>query len=185
MTEETSGTGDIVTCSHTMPTSLAEGVKPTGRFYMEHWRGDRLLHAEHFDNLWTDVGKKLVLDNMLSAAGTAPTAIHMGLKLTGTAVAADTMASHASWTEATVIAARLVPAFTASSGSGTVTRPTSANVSFSITGGATIFGAFIVLNGSATVSNTTGTLFSAGDFSGSRVVVNGDTLTVGYSATLT
>jgi hypothetical protein len=168
-----------------MPNALAEGVKPAGRFYMEHWRDGELLHTEHFDNLWTDVGKKFVLDTMLATAGTAPTAMHIGLKLTGTAVAADTMASHASWTEATVIAARGTLTFSASSGTGSVSRATSANTSFAITGGATIFGAFIVLNGTSTVSNTTGTLFSAGDFSGSRVVINGDTLTVGYTATLT
>ena len=49
------------------------------------------------ENLVTTVGKNLTLDTILgnSAAG----AVVMGLKGTGTAVAADTQASHASWLE--------------------------------------------------------------------------------------
>lgn len=55
---------------------------------------------------------------------------------------------------------------------------TSSPASFSITGGGTIYGGFI-----ATVaSGTAGTLYCASDFtSGSKLVSNGDTLTVTYT----
>ena len=54
--------------------------------------------------------------------------------------------------------------------------------SFTFTSGGQVDGAFININGSATVDNTTGTLFSAGDFGGgSKTVANTETLTVTYS----
>jgi hypothetical protein len=49
----------------------------------------------------------------------------------------------------------------------------------------TVAGCFINIGGSATKDNTTGTLFSAGDFSSSKAVVSGDTIAVTYTATLT
>jgi hypothetical protein len=53
-----------------------------------------------------------------------------------------------------------------------------------MTGSGTIAGCFINLSGSATIDNTTGVLFSAGDFTaGSKTVTSGDTLSVSYSAT--
>jgi hypothetical protein len=55
-------------------------------------------------------------------------------------------------------------------------------VSFAITGSGTVAGCFININGSATKDNTTGTLFSAGDFSGgNRTVSASDTLNVTYA----
>jgi len=137
-------------------------------------------------NLVTTVGKNLTLDTILgnSAAG----AVVMGLKGTGTADVADTQSSHASWLE---VGGTNAPAYTgnrptpsfssASSGSKT----TSSAVSFSMTSTGTVAGCFINIGGSATKDNTTGTLFSAGDFSSSKAVVNGDTIAVTYTATLT
>jgi len=59
-------------------------------------------------------------------------------------------------------------------------------VSFAITGTGTVHGCFINMNGSATKDDTTGVLYSAGDFSGgSKAVSNGDTLNVTYTATIT
>lgn len=138
----------------------------------EKWR-------DVIDNLVTTVGKNLLLDTILgnSAAGT----IAMGLKSAGTAVIADTMASHASWTEVTNIAARLAPSFSAASAGS---KTTSATVNFVLTSGSgvTIAGVFVVIAGSTTVSNTTGTLFSAGDFSGgNKTASSGDTVQVTYS----
>ena len=137
-------------------------------------------------NLVTTVGKNLTLDTILgnSAAG----AVVMGLKGTGTAVAADTQSSHASWLEVGLANApaysgnRPTPSFSsAAAGSKT----TSSAVSFSMTSTGTVAGCFINIGGSATKDSTTGTLFSAGDFSSSKAVVNGDTIAVSYTATLT
>lgn len=144
-----------------------------------------LKWAEEIYNLVTTIGKNLTMDTVLgnSAAG----AVVMGLKGTGTAVVGDTQASHAGWlevggTNAPVYTGnRPTPTFGAAS-SGTKT--TSSAVSFAITSSGTVAGCFINIGGSATKDSTTGTLFSAGDFTaGSRAVISGDTLNVTYSAT--
>ena len=138
------------------------------------------------ENLVTTVGQNLTLDTILgnSAAG----AVVMGLKGTGTAIAADTQASHASWLEVGGTNApaysgnRPTPSFSAASAGS---KTTSSAVSFSITSTGTVAGCFINIGGSATKDSTTGTLFSAGDFSSSKAVVNGDTIAVSYTLTLT
>ena len=146
----------------------------------------QLKWTDVIENLVTTVGKNFTLDTTLG--NTAGGAVVMGLKGTGTAVVADTQASHASWNEVggtnapTYSGNRPTPSFSsASAGSKT----TSSAVSFSMTGTGTVAGCFINIGGSATKDSTTGTLFSAGDFSSSKSVVNGDTIAVTYTATLT
>ena len=142
--------------------------------------------SDDIENLVTTVGKNLTLDTILgnSAAG----AVVMGLKGVGTANVADTQASHASWLEVGLANAptysgnRPTPSFSAASAGS---KTTSSAVSFSITSTGTVAGCFINIGGSATIDSTTGTLFSAGDFSSSKAVVNGDTIAVTYTATLT
>ncbi len=139
-------------------------------------------------NIVTTVGKNDILDKYL--AGSAYTASpRMLLKGTGTAVIADTQASHASWLEQglanapTYTGNRPTPAFSAASGG---VKSTSSAVAFAITSTGTVFGVGINNGGSATKDDTTGILVSAGDFTGgSRAVINGDTLSVTYSLTLT
>jgi hypothetical protein len=76
-------------------------------------------------------------------------------------------------------------AWSAASGSGAGSRTKNSSGAFTfafITTGGTVDGAFLNINGSSTIDNTTGTLFSAGTFTGgSKVVANTDTLTVTYS----
>ena len=137
-------------------------------------------------NLVTTVGKNATLDTILG--NTAAGAVVMGLKGVGTAVVADTQASHASWLEVGLANApaysgnRPTPSFSAASASS---KTTSSAVSFSMTSTGTVAGCFINIGGSATKDSTTGVLFSAGDFSSSKAVVNGDTIAVTYTATLT
>jgi len=141
---------------------------------------------DDIENLVTTVGKNFTLDTTLG--NTAGGAVVMGLKGTGTAVVADTQASHASWNEVGLANAptysgnRPTPSFSAASAGS---KTTSSAVSFSMTSTGTVAGCFINIGGSATKDNTTGTLFSAGDFSSSKSVVNGDTIAVTYTATLT
>jgi hypothetical protein len=142
--------------------------------------------TEPIINLVTTVGKNFTLDTTLG--NTAGGAVVMGLKGTGTAVVADTQASHASWLEVglanapTYTGNRPTPSFSAASAGS---KATSSAVSFSMTSTGTVAGCFINIGGSSTKDNTTGTLFSAGDFSSSKSVVNGDTIAVTYTATLT
>ena len=142
--------------------------------------------SDEIENLVTTVGKNFTLDTKLG--NTAGGAVVMGLKGTGTAVVADTQAAHASWLEVGLANAptysgnRPTPSFSAASAGS---KTTSSAVSFSMTSTGTVAGCFINIGGSATKDNTTGTLFSAGDFSSSKSVVSGDTIAVTYTATLT
>ena len=141
--------------------------------------------SDDIHNLVTTVGKNLTMDTVLgnSAAG----AVVMGLKGTGTAAVGDTQASHATWDEVggtnapTYSGNRQTPTFGAATGGA---KATSTPVIFSMTGSGTVVGCFINIGGSATKDDTTGTLFSAGDFTaGSKTVTNGDTLSITYTAT--
>lgn len=142
--------------------------------------------TDEINNIVTTVGRNFTLDTAFG--NTAGGAVVMGLKGTGTAVAADTQASHASWLEVGLANAptysgnRPTPSFSSASAGS---KATSSAVSFSMTSTGTVAGCFINIGGSATKDNTTGTLFSAGDFSSSKAVVNGDTIAVSYTATLT
>jgi hypothetical protein len=138
-------------------------------------------------NLVTTVGKNDILDKYLKGSAYTQT-FRMGLKGTGTAVVGDTQSSHASWLEQGLANA---PTYTGnrkdvvmgSASAGVSTSPTQA---FAITSSGTVFGCFTNNGGSATKDDTTGILFSAGDFSGgSRAVVNLDTLNVVYTLTAT
>lgn len=137
---------------------------------------------EPIKNVVTTLGKNFFLDAGL--AGSAYTAAwYLGLiSLTGyvsVPVAADTMASHASWTEAVNYsqATRPAPAFAAASAGS---KATSAAVVFSINAAGPIKGSFLTTI--STKSGTTGTLLSAGLFTGGdQVVNNGDTLNATYT----
>ena len=143
--------------------------------------------AEAFDNLVTTAGKNDMLDKYL--AGSTYTAAWYVLLIgstsytTGAAVT-DTMASHGGWAEDVEYSqsARVTTAWSAAAAGS---KALSAACVFSINGdGTTIKGCF--LNSVATKSGTTGTLFSAGLFTGGdKVLANGDTLNVSYTATLT
>lgn len=165
---------------------VADGVIPHGYFTVElRDAAGNLKWRDEIHNLVTTAGKNLLLDKILgnSAAG----AVVMGLKGTGAAVAADTQASHASWSEVGLANApaysgnRPTPAFSAASAGS---KATSSAVSFTFTSGGTVAGCFINIGGSATKDDTTATLFSAGDFSGgSKTVANTDVLNVTYTLT--
>ena len=122
--------------------------------------------ADDAPNLVTTVGKNLALDTVLAGSAYTVTGPYMFLigavSYTGVPLAADTMSSHTSWTEG-----------------GGGNAPT-------YSGSRTAKGVGIVLGSgaSATKDNTSGTLYSAGLFSGGdQAVVNTNTLTITYSAT--
>ena len=144
-----------------------------------------LKWSDDIHNLVTTVGKNKTMDTILG--NTAGGAIVMGLKGVGTAAVGDTQASHAGWDEVggtnapTYSGSRQTPTFSAASAGA---KATSAAVVFTMTGSGTIAGCFINIGGSDTKDDTTGTLFSAGDFTaGNKIVTSGDTLSVTYTAT--
>lgn len=189
MDQEKAQAMDAAGATVTRGGGAVEGVETHGVFEVVCLGADgRVKWRDMVENLWTTVGKNSVLDKFLGL-GAAHTAIHMGLKGTGSAAAGDTMSSHAGWSEVggsnapTYSGNRQVPSF---SGASSGSKATSSAVAFSITGSGTVAGCFIVMSGSATKDDTTGTLFSAGDFSGgSKTVSNGDTVNVSYTGSLT
>ena len=147
----------------------------------------REVWEDEIVNVVTTVGKNLTLDTVLAGSAYTASAV-MGLKGAGTAVAGDTMASHGAWVEVGLANApaysgnRPVPAFSAASAG---VKQTSTAAAFTFTSGGTVAGCFIVLAGSATKDTTSGTLLSAGDFSGgNKVVASTDVLNVTYSLAL-
>ena len=135
-----------------------------------------LKWQEDNKNLITTVGLNHILDTQFHAS-TQVTAWYIGLKGAGTPVAGDTMASHSSWSEITDYSGNRNAWTEGAASSGSMTN--SSSVDFSVTGTATIAGAF--LNTAAT--GTAGTLYGVVDFSSSRAVISGDTLQVTVTVT--
>jgi hypothetical protein len=108
----------------------------------------------------------------------------MGLKGAGAQVAGDTQASHAGWLEvglanAPVYSGNRKDVTMGAAAAGVSVSPGQV---FTFTGAGTVAGAFTNNGGSATIDNTTGVLFSAGDFTGgAQPVIATNTLTVTYT----
>ena len=146
---------------------------------------------------WEDEAPNLVVNEGLQDmnakyfTGTTYTAAwYLGLYgsgATNSPAAGNTMASHGTWTEVTDYSQATRPACTF--GTPTTANPSVATNSaspatFSINATTVVGGAF--LNSNNTKGGTTGTLYSAADFSapGDRSVVSGDTLSVTYTLSL-
>jgi len=168
----------------------SDGIKGGGMFTVQCFDKDGVLKWEATkNNLVVNVGLKDMNDKYFS--GSAYTAAwYIGLYGAGASnnpAAGDTMSSHAGWVEVTAYSQATRPA--ATFGAATTADPSvisnSASVAvFTINGTTTVGGAFLTSN--STKGGTTGTLFSASDFTspGDRSVVSGDTLNILYSFSL-
>jgi len=167
-----------------------EKVSAGGVFTVQCFDKDGSLKwtaEEH--NLVVNVGLKDMNEKYFT--GSAYTATwFLGLYGAGASnnpAAGDTMPSHAGWVEVLAYSQTTRPA--CAFGASTTADPSvisnaSSVAVFSINGTSTVGGAFLT---SSNVKNgTTGTLFSAGDFTapGDRAVVSGDTLNVTYQFSL-
>jgi len=199
MIKETNGFGDsaIVTLNTSAISKEELGIH--GRYHALCWdENGNLKWEEEFPNLVNAIGKQLMLDTLLRGSAYTVVGPYLGLiNSGGTFAAADTMTSHAGWTEFTnytvsAVAQRGTAVFTASTSSGTtpsnITTSSAAAITYTITGaGGTVGGCFLVTGTGAvaTLSSTAGTLYSAGNFATAKAVTAGDTVAVTYSTTAT
>jgi hypothetical protein len=184
--------GDTVEATVIRNSGMADILGFEGVYTAECYdAAGKLKWSEVIENLTTNVGRQSLLNSYF--ANTGGGAVVMGL-MTNNAVPAsipaytDTQASHTGWFEAgaanapTYSGTRKTPAFSAATNANPSVLVTSAAVVFTMTGSGTVTGAFINIGGSATIDNTTGTLFSAGNFTaGSKTVTSGDTINVTYT----
>ena len=202
MSIEKSNFGDTSVASVTRGAGSDETLGIEGYYTVRCYGADGNLKWEDIaPNLVTAVGKQDLFNFYFGATsngGTASGANYLGL-LGGTTTytAADTMSSKA-WTEVGGTNApaytgnRQAPTWSTATSSGTtpsnVTTKTAPALTFAMTSSGTVAGCFINSGSgaSATKDTTTGTLYSAGSFTGgSKTVANGDSLAVTYSTTAT
>lgn len=181
-------TRDIVTAGLITNPKSAETLGAGGVYTVECVGADgKVKWTDTFHNLVMNVGVQDM--NTQYFKGSAYTASPFLGLVTGPAsgttyAAADTLASHAGWTENTAYTGsrKAVTFGTATTANPSVITNSASPSTFSMTGSATIAGAFLC----TVASGTSGILFSAGDFSaGDKVVANGDTLNVTYTFSLT
>jgi len=144
-----------------------------------------------FENTVVTVGKNLALDTILAGSSYTVVGPYMGLiNGTDTISATDTMSSHSGWQECgnanapTYSGTRQTAVFSSASAGS---KALSSALVFTFTGSGTVAGAFLVYGASASASidNTSGTLLSAGLFSGgSKTVASSDTISVSWSLSM-
>lgn len=147
------------------------------------------------ENHVATVGTNLMLDTLMAGSAYTVTGPYMGLisgnSTFSTTAIGDTMASHAGWDEAgsayepTYSGTRKTCVWNSASG-GAISLSTA--LSFTFTGAGDVEGCFIVLGtgASSAIDNTSGTLFSAGAFTGGqKTVASTDVLNVSYTVTIT
>jgi hypothetical protein len=162
-------------------------------------RGGGVFHVQCFDkdgNLkWEEKAHNLVVNEGLQnmndeyfTGSTYTAAWYLGLVdgpgAGNTYAAADTLASHSGWTENTDYSGdrKSVTFGTPTTADPSVIDNSGSPAQFSMTGTATIGGAFLA----SVDTGTSGILFSVSNFQspGDRAVVNGDTLNVTYEFSL-
>lgn len=186
MSNEKASSTDAVSAGLIAAPRSVDNALALGKFTMECFDKDGNLK-------WSDTNHNLVvnvgLQYMAGVALTSTTQIttwYVGLYGAGasnTPAATDTLASHAGWTEVTPYSGnRPSITFVAATNANPSVVTNSTAVAFSINATQTVGGAFLC----SAASGTSGTLFSAADFSspGDRSVVSGDTLNVTYTLSL-
>jgi hypothetical protein len=200
MTKEFSNFGDHAQVTMQSNVTGSETVGIEGHYHVVCRDADgNIKWEDSFPNLVNAIGKQLMLDTLLSGSSYTTVGPYLGL-ISGaspTFAASDTMTSHGGWTEFTAYtvggsAVRGTASFGSATSSGTtpsnVTTKSASAITYTITGGGgTVGGCFLVTGSgaSSTLSNTGGTLYSAGAFATAKVTTAGDTVSVTYSTTAT
>jgi hypothetical protein len=200
MHKELGKVGDSAVVTLQAGAAKDESLGMAGVYHVECRDSEgNLKWTEEFPNLVNAIGKELMLDTLLKGSSYSVTGPYLGLidGAGSTFAASDTMVSHSGWTEfanytvgGSAVRGTAVFASATSTGStpSNVTTSAAAAITYTITGaGGTVGGCFLVLGSGAsdTISNTGGTLYSAGNFTTAKVTTAGDTVSVTYSTTAT
>jgi hypothetical protein len=188
MSTEISKAQDVVTAASIMRPAGADSARAGGVYTVTCVGADgKEKWSDTFHNLVVNQGLQDM--NTKYFSGSSYTAAwYLGL-VTGpgsgtTFAAADTLASHAGWTENTAYTGnrKAVTFGTATTADPSVISNSASPSAFTMNADAqTIAGAFLC----NVATGTSGVLFSAGDFTGGdKVVDSGDTLNVTYSFSL-
>ena len=168
-----------------------EGLKATGKFLIECYDKDgKLKWMDESKNLVVNVGLQYMAGTALDGSTTRITTWYLGLygaAASNNPAAGDTMSSHAGWTEVTDYTEANRPTATfvaATTANPSVVTNSASKAQFTMNNTVTVGGAFLTSNN--TKGGTSGTLFSAKDFSspGDRSVVSGDVVLVTYTFSL-
>lgn len=174
-----------------MNSQSNEGLKATGKFLIECYDKDgKLKWTDESKNLVVNVGLQYMAGTSLDGSTARITSWYLGLygaASSNNPAAGDTMSSHAGWTEVTDYTEATRPAATfaaATNANPSVVTNSSNKAQFTMNATVTVGGAFLTSNN--TKGGTSGTLFSAKDFSapGDRNVVSGDVVLVTYTFSL-
>ena len=174
-----------------MNSQFNEGLKATGKFLIECYDKDgKLKWTDESKNLVVNVGLQYMAGTALDGSTARITSWYLGLygaASSNNPAAGDTMSSHAGWTEVTDYTEATRPAATfvaATTANPSVVTNSASKAQFTMNATVTVGGAFLTSNN--TKGGTSGTLFSAKDFSapGDRNVVSGDVVLVTYTFSL-
>jgi hypothetical protein len=189
MFNEKAHSADSTNAGLVAKTGFGESAKGGGVFHVQCFDKDGTLKWEDsMHNLVVDVGLQDMNTKYFSGS-TYTAAFFLGLVAgpdsSTTYAAADTLASHAGWTEFTNYSGtrKTVTFGTATTAAPSVIDNSGSPAQFNITSaGGTVAGAFLC----DVDSGTSGLLFSEANFQspGDRVVVSGDTLNVTYTFSL-
>lgn len=201
MHKESGSCGDHAVATLQANVAIPEGMGVEGHYHVVcHDKDGNLKWEEKFPNLVVAAGKQLMLDTLLKGSSYTVVGPYLGLtKVSLTPAATDTMTTLVTTNAAEFInytvggsAVRGTAVFASATSSGStpsnVTTSTAASITYTITGaGGTVYGCFLVTGSgaSSTQSNTSGTLYSEGNFTTAKVTTAGDTVSVTYSTTAT
>lgn len=181
-----SAVGNKIRAYGKVPT-INDLLQLKGTYLTEHFRGGRKIAEYLAPNTIVNVGKNYILDVMFNG-GTqiANNKWFMGMISSASysaIAAADTISSHAGWTEFTAYSESTRQAWgSGAAASQSITNGTAVVVNINSSG--TVKGIFIVgsASGADTKGGTTGTLWSAALYTGGDVaVINGDQLRSTYT----
>jgi hypothetical protein len=199
MHKEKQGFGDSAIATLNTNAISAEDMGVHGHYHIVcHDKDGNLKWEEKFPNLVVAVGKQLMLDTLLKGSSYSVVGPFLGLTNASlTPAATDTMSTLVptyEFTNYTVggSAVRGTAVFASATSTGStpsnITTSTASAITYTITGaGGTVYGCFLVTGtgASSTQGNTSGTLYSEGNFATAKVTTAGDTVSVTYSTTAT